>query len=256
MKNTDTKDEESQYQSKNNIKKELWSWITDGEKRSTLNWISLFIGGGFIVGYYLSLDVSFTPNIDLGQATLLLIQAFLLGIFLVGYLCTVAFGPAIAYRWLGMGEKLFAKDIPPQIKKSLFLRNFTAQVLFAAQANLLVLTVFSEDGMVKWTADLIVVVIAALVSLVILVSRRPVRSEDIQESWWDFIGSILLVGCLGVVSFFVVWMIHAIPHQEASNGSWWLYVMWLAVAVFSATFSIVNNHQWGTAFVFAISGFF
>lgn len=63
-------------------------------------WGSAAYGSAIIAGYYLWLG--FTPTFNLGQAPLLLLQAFVVGFGFTIYFSTAIFFPAWAYSVLGI----------------------------------------------------------------------------------------------------------------------------------------------------------
>ena len=239
--------------------KELWTWITDEKKRKTLNWLAAVIGGAFVVGYYQSLNVGFTPSIDLGSAMLLFVQAFLFGVALLAYLCAAIFSPAYVFHLSELGRRLFTDELASKIKWQLLIRNLAAQLLTVT--SFLLASIIWNDATIRddwrpdfYAASLIADSCAAILFFLYFCGR--VETTDYQESKGDFSQSVGTIMTFTFISIFIVWALSNAQGNASNNDRWTLYSMWLFVAVFSALFSITITKRLRVTIPFALAALF
>lgn len=220
---------------------ELLNWILDKEKRATFRWISTVVGGFFIAGYYLSLGTGFTPTINLGQATLLLFQAFFVGTFLVSYFCLGIFSPAFAYRLVNIDIEGLPKEKRKIAHKILAIRNIVAQV-FGASTFWALANYFSSDALKNSWTLYTSVAISLLCTYTLTFIDRLTRFDE-GESKWSYWGSIVIAAILACVTLFFLWLVYNFAPSKIKASDWQVFTVWLIVAQYSAIFSVFGKSQ-------------
>ncbi len=219
----------------------ILNWIFDKDKRTTFSWISTVVGGFFIAGYYLSLDTGFTPTINLGQATLLLFQAFFVGMLLVSYFCLGIFSPAFAYKLVNLEIENFPKEQAKLARKNLTIRNILGQV-FGASTFIALATYFSSDT-TKASCTLYTSTAIALFctfALTFITRLTKFNEKESKSSYW---GSIFLAAILACVTLLFLWVIYNFAPNKNKASDWQVIAIWLTVVLYSAIFSVYRRNQ-------------
>lgn len=220
---------------------EILNWILDKEKRTTFSWISTVVGGFFIAGYYLSLGTGFTPTVNLGQATLLLFQAFFVGMFLVSYFCLGIFSPAFVYKLVNIDIESLPTEQGKIAHKSLPIRNLLAQI-FGASTFIGLATYFAGDAAKSSWTLYTSIAISLLCTFALTFNTRLTRfdEEESKSSYW---GSIFIAAILACVTLFFLWMIYNFTPSKNKVSDWQVIAVWLIVALYSAIFSVFRRNQ-------------
>jgi hypothetical protein len=237
-------------------RKEWWQKVlgifTDKDSRTNCAWWCSGFGLLMIGGYYLWLG--FTPSFGLGQATLLLLEAFLIGGFVTGYFALVLFAPAIAYRALDIEIDDFPKARQKHAIASLALRSVAAQagaMSFMFLVTLLVSVTIEGDALVYIASCLVVFVC----SVVVILKLPRTTSFGGSESLGGYCGSLAALGFSGLVEVVMLFTMYSIPPAKDRVEGWFFIVGLVVVVVFSAAIGTLRkNSRWGGvvmgAFVF------
>lgn len=232
------------------VLRRLLQAVADGERRKILSWVAIATGVAFVAGYYLSLDVGFTPSLDLGQATLLFVEAFLVGVLFLVYLGAAMFSPAYVFHFHGAAP---GAGLARHARRQLLLRNLAAQVLGVALFLLGAIVAHDWTIAPQWRPDFYLASFAADACIVILAFCRPLKAGGFAESRGDYAVSILLAMLFAALSFFIVWTMSDGRGSAAPGERWMLYLAWLLAAFFSALFSATPIKRLGMAVPIALS---
>lgn len=218
--------------------KRILNWINDKDARSTGAWGVTTFGSIMIGGYFLWLG--FTPVFSLGQATLLLVQAFAVGTILTVYFSLLLLSPAWGYRLLGIEIEDFGHAHRKKAISSLTLRSIAAQTLavsflYALNSGL---SLSSESGLNLYCG----LAIALFAGSAVVIYRLPFTTEfgGTETRVWYF-GSVVVLGLSGLVSTTMVYLAYSIAPKGQRAESWSLLLGWIIVMVVSAGISTLRK---------------
>lgn len=213
-------------------------WIQDKDNRAFLGWSSSVFGGALVVGYFFIIRE--TPIISLGQLPLLLIQAFLIGLFLTVYLSYLLMAPVWGYEFaLDIDADLTTKEKRPAYFCALMSRNFTCQVLIASAFTIYFSSPFTQahPSLLAWVISSECFIFAGIFIFFLERTDRFGR----PESNCSYFGSICILSFLGFISSLSLFLLHLLvpADQRATDSA--LYCAWIITIGFSSIFSVFGR---------------
>lgn len=196
------------------------------------------LGGNFA----LRTSGNINANIHLGQASFLLVQAFVVGTTFVGCISLGIFAPAFAYRIVsidieaiqnkktGAAKALMKRSVVAQI----FMLSAVSAIFFYPKENSLI-------GGLIWVASIDICVLSAFAQLF----QKRLDQFGFKETERDYWLSIGVSGVLGSLSFFFLWLLHSSASPEKRGDDWVLFVVWFMIVLYSAIFSVQQKSNHG-----------
>ncbi len=219
----------------------LVSWIVDKDQRTTVVWSGAAYGSLMIGGYYLWLG--FTPTFNLGQAPLLLMQAFIIGVLLTFYFATVIFFPAWTYRLLGIEIENFRNEYRQKAIFSLSRRSVTAQI-FAASLAFVLLTpspLSAPDPLpMYWGIALNLLIFSG----VFLIFMSRTSEYGIHETTTSYLLTICTLGFFGLIGLTMLFFAYELAPEGKKAGEWSFFLGWLLVTIISAALGTMRKKEW------------
>ncbi|WP_332853130.1 hypothetical protein [Duganella sp. S19_KUP01_CR8] len=222
-----------------NIQKQsrFLDWIVDKDKRSTAAWLGSAVGIAFILGYYISLGDGFTPNVKIGEASIVLFKAALLGTVLFAAFCVGVFSPAWAFRMADIDiDNLRGTSRRPVIS-SLLRRSIAAQVLGASLTSCLYLVCTSDTGDSNWQA--LFFACLALGACATILRSRQLKEFGFPESRSTFWQSIFWLTTTSFFSLLIFVIIISVNHKMPPMLD--SIVAWGALAVISGILGTIRR---------------
>lgn len=224
-------------------KAEDWSqrtlnFLKDKDARLIFGWLSSGFGLLIIGGYYLWLG--FTPAFGIGQATLLLMQAVLIGAIVTGYFAAMLFFPAVGYRVLKVEIDAFPRERQQAAIAALTLRSIAAQAAFLSMLFLVfIVKYFDLEGNAAVYALSCCVIF--LCSAVILLNLPRTTTFGGSESRTDYVWSLLILGAGGVMAVWMLVTLYSLPTEKERVETGYFVGGLVAVVVISAVLSTLRK---------------
>lgn len=199
--------------------------------------IPTIIGSFFILGHFLI--IGFTPDLTLGQASLILVQSFLVGSAFVIALSASILMPALVYRVAEVEQRLNLAQALPRMRGRIFVRS-TLSNLFGVGS--LVGFAFFTGGTTsadRWLASFLIEI--ALLALIFLFFLPHLEAEEKTETRIEYFQTILLsaIGSwLSVPIFAIVFL--GIPKAERPDDLY-LIAGWIITSIGSALIAALPN---------------
>lgn len=221
--------------SEKDILSSLWAWIANEDNRGTIIGGCTLFGSFMISAHYLWLGI--TPAFDLGQATLLVLQAFIVGVLLTVYFAAILLAPTFSYKLCGISLSL-----DPDLRKSQFtllaLRSAGTQLFFGSVVLLLAMDfpVEAKDT-IFWGVVLNIGVIG--ISLVLAIPRM--QSGDGQESFWSFLKISGVTGVLTVPSLSMLLLLMIFPSPNERADDFYFFPAWICVVTYASFLGLMGK---------------
>lgn len=224
----------------NNPFGEITQWVTDKEKRATSVWMGSIVGATFIILYYFYLGDGFTPSVNLAQASLILIKAFILGTLMVIGFSMGMFSPALTYRICKIEISQLNKENRIKAIKALFIRLIVAQGLVASLAISIYPFMIGEINHFDWPITLASAAFCAIFSFSIY--KLPNLSQfGHKESKKDFIFTISIATLLSLFSLiFIVLLIYG---RQKNASAWEILMAWIIIVFYSGLLSVIPKDK-------------
>lgn len=216
----------------------LFSWLIDKDHRASMMWMSTGFGSIMISGYYLWLG--FTPAFSLGQASLLIFQAVLVGFALTVYFSQVILVAAWAYKLLEISPEEFPVQQRSAAIGMLARRSIAAQFFATPLAFVLLVSPFGQDNpnSVYWG---IAFNIALFFGISLTLMPRMSKFGK-PESEWAYFRSIGVIGVSGVFGTGMLYLAYSIAPSGQRAGDGIFLLAWIMVTIVSA---VLSTHKKG-----------
>jgi hypothetical protein len=209
----------------------LLDLILNKEQRATVAALSTVIGLAMIGGYYLGIGE--TPDVSLGQATLLVLEAFVVGVLCVVGLCLATFSPALVFHLSDIDvDAVFVANRKQLLP--LFVRSLVAQIGGIAFAAISILSPTPGALFIVWISAIVVVIVTAVSFLF----SPKIKGESHLQYWI----SVLVTGFYGVFSMGLAIVIYQTVQDRVSE--WRLFSAMIFLVVASAALSLVGLTRW------------
>lgn len=230
----------------------LYGWLLDKDRRSTVVWGGAAYGTVMIAGYYLWLG--FTPAVTLGQTPLLLLQAFVVGVFVTLYLAMTIFFPAWAYRLLGIEIENFKSEFRLTAVRMLALRSVIAQLFAPALFSVLCISspLASPDPIPEyWGAALNTLIFTGL----FIVFMPRTNEFGVKETTSSYLLSIVAIGMFSLLSGAMLLFVYDLAPKDRHAEDWLVLLAWLMVMLLSAALSTMRRDEWLPGILVAFTAF-
>jgi hypothetical protein len=218
---------------------QLRQWIMDKDKRGTALWICSFIGGGYILGYYMTLEDGFTPSVNLGQLTLVLAKAFLAGTATYLAICLGALAPATVYRFCDIVIDDLQGEGRVLAIGALFRRNLSAQLIGAL--SIVSLGFFRATPTPQNLSSGALAMLCALALLAYLIKAPRLTAFGFTESRGTYWATVTTSYLASLLSMLLLW---GMGNASGNVQPIQLAVAWIGMAFMSGLFSTINRALW------------
>lgn len=221
------------------------SWFVDKDNRATLAWLGSLLGVGFVFVYQMTLEVGFTPQINLAEGAFVLFKAAITGLLLFGAIYVGVFAPALSLRVFDVDIDKVRGNGGVKAIKGLIRRCFGAQMfggLFAAAVVLLGAGTQARHfwlGAVFGLGSILVIVLALL---------APRLSH---ETRLEFYSSIFVAVLFSVASFALFLTVVRVEDDVASWGN--VALAWAGLMLVSAVLATAQRTAWLSTAIVALA---
>ncbi|MEM4988470.1 hypothetical protein V8G57_13820 [Collimonas sp. H4R21] len=220
-------------------------WLLDKDKRSTVVWSSAAYGSTIIAVYYLWLG--FTPAFNLGQASLLLLQAFVVGVAFTFYFSTAIFFPAWAYSLLGIEIDDLKAESRKGAISALARRSIAAQVFGTSAAFLIFAPLpFNPPNPlpIYWAIYWAIAAVLVVFSAIFLVFMPRLSEFNKAETGWSYLSSVMVLGFLGMFGSLLLYVLYDLAPKNHKAEDWFFFLAWVMVTVVSAGIGTSRKNEW------------
>lgn len=212
-----------------------WYWICDKNNRTSLTWLGLLIGIGFIVAYQMTLSTGFTPQVTLAEGAFVLVKAAVIGILLFGAFFAGVYAPAASLRLVEIDVEQLKGTERQNAIGGLMRRSIFAQVFGGFFPAALFLFLHADAPHHFWAAVVSACICTAALIIALSSPRLPVESK------WIFYLSILVIGGSALFSLLIFLMICGLKDNPG-------YLMkaataWTALTIVSSILSTTRKKE-------------
>jgi hypothetical protein len=202
-------------------------------------WLPLIIGGIFITGYYMTFDSGFTPNINLGEASILFLQAFVVGIAIIVIISIYVFATAFAYQFSSIKTNKISESIRKYINKILFLKSIVAQIFSAGIIFPLLTYTLRNEYFSAWV--LVFGIGFSLIFCVLFFVLQFFQNKKYKQTKFQSIGDLLIAFCLSFFSILIIFVLSFLTDSHNEISLLAVILVWLTTALYSAVVSIYEK---------------